>query len=123
MNEEILQELEEASLVWDSWLKSGYNTSKSMEVDFEFYSVNKTKAFEFFNFLKENVDSEPKIYSRRTMLIFKGWCIAIRIERTWTWDDFKSVTIFLLMKAKEYNSILEGYGALISEKNKKSINC
>lgn len=119
MNSNITEHINDASIIWQGLPDAGYSPEKPLAIDFGFYSTNKTKAFELFTFLKETVSSEIKIYSRRTLLIFKGWSIQLTIEHVWTLNELKSVIVYLVNTAAEYHCIMEEFGALISDKNRQ----
>ena len=106
-----------APLIWDEWLEVGFNPTKPLEIDFDFYSTNKKKATEFYNFLNEFC-SKISMTERTTLLIFKGWDINASIENIWSLEDLKNIIAYIGVEALKFDTNLEGYGALISSKNK-----
>ena len=114
---DILNHMNAAPLIWDEWLEVGFNPTKPLEIDFDFYSTNKKKATEFYNFLNEFC-SKISMTERTTLLIFKGWDINASIENIWSLEDLKNIIAYIGVEALKFDTNLEGYGALISSKNK-----
>jgi hypothetical protein len=117
--DDVEQHAEDAAIIWEEWRKMGYDPSKPLEVNFDFYSSNKKMAYKFYELL-QNESFKVEINQTKRLLVFQAWRLEASIEHTWTLDDLQTLIRGLGAMAIQNDTILEGYGALISNKNKVS---
>ncbi len=101
-------------LAWDEWNRENKDTLL-IKIDYEFYTANKEGSQKFEEYLVEQ-GFTVNINSKRIMIIFKGYEIKASYEAEWSFVEFKQSLHDIGIVARQFDCLIEGYGAFTPEK-------
>ncbi len=101
------------SRLWKQWLNYGVNISTPLEVDFDFYSVNREPAEALFQSLEKSA-LKPEIHKRRKGLFSSWWSVHITLPpQPWDLSKLNEHAQKFVKLADEHGCELDNIGAMM----------